>query len=150
MPPKRSIDLALSSMIGDAVRDAVKDDISELKREVRKLQRRMERIGTAGARVRRGKGKPGRKPKFLTCQVVGCKGKPVAWGFCQTHYNRFKYRGSLKRLAARVNKGEQIRDDGKDGRTRAGRAKKAAPARARKAPRRKAAARRKGAKRKKK
>lgn len=148
MPPKRSIDLALSSMIGDAVREAVKDDIAELKREVRKLQRRVERVGSSGARVRRGKGKPGRKPKFLSCQVVGCNGKPVAWGFCQTHYNRFKYRGTLKRLAARVNKGEQIRDDGKGAGKKVRRAKKATPARARKTVRRKGTARSKRAKRK--
>jgi len=131
MPPTKSIEAAFSSMITAAVRGAVRKDIAGLRREVRKLQRRVERARSAAPRVRRGKGKPGRKPRFLSCQVVGCDGKPVAWGFCQTHYNRFKYRGTLKRLAKRVEAGEQVGDQKVRGRgrrkARRGRAVAAAP-----------------------
>jgi len=112
MPPRKSIEAAFSSMIGAAVRGAVREDIASLKREVRKLQNCIERTGAGGAPVRRGKGKPGRKPKFLVCQVAECKGKPVAWGFCQTHYNRYKYQGTLHQLAARISSGQQVRDEG--------------------------------------
>jgi hypothetical protein len=135
MPPKKSLDAALTGILASVVKDVVKENVAPLAKEVRQLRRRVESLRAMGQRRaaggRRRKGGGGRKPRFHACQITGCGQPHLARGFCQTHYNRFKYQKVLDKLAAQVDAGQKVREPGA------------------KTPARRRARRRKGAARKK-